>query len=93
MNVDNLMFLLCQIQNKYTRDSFRVYFRARVTQLNILWKKCEFCVPGQCMAALQDYKQRNRNCIGESREDFPQGKLSKMQPSPSFPYSIVTIHY
>lgn len=33
MNVDDLMFLLCQIQNKYTRDSFRVYFRAKVTQL------------------------------------------------------------
>lgn len=33
MNVDQLMFLLCQIQNKYTKDSFRVYFIAKVTQL------------------------------------------------------------
>lgn len=42
-----------------------------------------FCVPAQCMAALQDYDQRNSNYIGESREgDFPQGKLSKMQPPP-----------
>lgn len=47
-------------------------------------KTCmNFCVPAQCMAALQDYDQRNSNYIGESREgDFPQGKLSKMQPPP-----------
>lgn len=41
-----------------------------------------FCVPAQCMTALQDYEQRNINYISEPRGgDFPQGKLSKMQPS------------
>lgn len=48
-------------------------------------KRVYFCVPAQCMAALQDYKQRNSNHISESREgDFTQGKLSKMQNPPQF---------
>lgn len=56
MNVDDLMFLLCQIQNKYTRGSFRVCLRANCIYRG---KTCvNFCVPAQCMAALKDYEQR-----------------------------------
>lgn len=86
MNVDDLMFLLCQIQNKYIGAVSESISEPRWRNCIYRGKTCVyFCVPAQCMAALQDYKQRNSNYISESREgDFTQGKLSKMQNPPQF---------